>query len=79
MYSTTFTDTDSTYTGNAALKGGVFYADTSKITLTSVTATTSYANYGGVFTLNDATPLEVSSSTFTSNTATTSGGVAYFS
>ena len=78
MLSTVFTDNGSTYTSNAALKGGVFLLDKSTATLSSITVSTSYALNGAVFTVNDVSPLTVTSSTFTGNTATTNAGIAHF-
>lgn len=43
LFSTTFTDTGSIYTSNAAISGGVFYIDTSSVTITTATVSNSYA------------------------------------
>lgn len=52
-------DTDSTYNQNAALIGGVIYAENTPVTLIGTTITESYAYQGGVFYFYDKSPLSV--------------------
>ena len=77
LISTTYTDTSSTFTSIAALKGGIIYLALTTSTITSATFTNGYAVNGGVFYEYDKTPLTVTSSTFTNNNAITNGGIGY--
>lgn len=49
LISTTYTDTSSTFSDIAALKGGIIYMETTTATITSATFTNGYAVNGGVF------------------------------
>ena len=52
-------DTGSTFSQNAALIGGVIYAENTPVTLIGTTITESYAYQGGVFYFYDKSPLSV--------------------
>lgn len=71
-------DTGSIFKQNAALKGGVIYAENTPVTLIGATITESYAYKGGVFYFYDKSPLTVESSTFNKSIATGNGGIGYF-
>ena len=78
LYQTTFKDTDSIYSYNSALTGGVFSLSQTTATLDTITVTNSYAVNGGVINLYNNNPLSVKSSKFTTSVAILNGGFAQF-
>lgn len=77
LSSTTFSDSDSTYDYNAGLQGGLFYIESSTLTINSAIISNTYAIYGGIFNVIDASPITITSSTFASTTAVKYGGIFY--
>ena len=69
MYNSNLLDSGSVYNQNAAIKGGVFYLDDSKLDITSATITNSMAANGGVIYKHGKQNLDIKSSVITTTYA----------
>ncbi len=74
---TYFTDSNSFYENNAALKGGIYFFSNIKATFEGSQFSSSTAWYGGVIYLQDSVKLTISNCEFDNNFALLGGGVLY--